>query len=306
MTKNCKDLIYIMSPSYSGSTLLTFLMAMHPEIATVGELKATSMGEIDNYVCSCGAMITQCGFWSDVEQHMQSSGQKFSLANFGTHFSSDAYLCDRFLRAGVHGGLVENVRKLALKVLPGCSQNYDNILRQNKTLINAITSIQGASVFLDDSKDPIRVKYFLESDHWNVKIIYLTRDGRGTTCSYMKHNNVDMKQAIVQWLCKCREMDEVIGNLNGDSFIKIRYEELCENTESTLKKIFTYANLDSSTVARDFTTVKHHILGNSMRLGSSGEIRLDEKWKNTLTESELQEFETYGGQLNAALGYSRA
>ena len=51
------DLIYIMSPSFSGSTLLTFLMGAHPSVATVGELKATSLGDIDEYDCSCGSRI---------------------------------------------------------------------------------------------------------------------------------------------------------------------------------------------------------------------------------------------------------
>ena len=40
------DLVYILSPSYSGSTLLTFLLNTHPEIATIGELKAQALGNL--------------------------------------------------------------------------------------------------------------------------------------------------------------------------------------------------------------------------------------------------------------------
>ena len=32
------DVVYIMGHGYSGSTLLTFLLGAHPEIATIGEL----------------------------------------------------------------------------------------------------------------------------------------------------------------------------------------------------------------------------------------------------------------------------
>ncbi|MDH5178763.1 MAG: sulfotransferase [Gammaproteobacteria bacterium] len=303
MTTSHKELLYIMSPSYSGSTLLTFLLAMHPDIATIGELKATSMGDINEYVCSCGSKITTCGFWGNVSAEMSRQGRRFALNDFGTHFSSDAYLCGRFMRAGVKGPLLEGVRKLAVTLLPGCSRVHQSVLQQNQALIETITRLQGGSIFLDDSKDPIRVKYFIESGLWNVKVIYLTRDGRGTTCSYMKHYNAGMHEAVVQWLSKCREMDEVVSQLPAESYIKIRYEDLCNKPEETLKRIVGFANLETSKVVSDFTTVKHHILGNSMRLGSSGEIKLDEKWKTQLSEADLKLFVEQGAAMNARLGY---
>ena len=43
-------LLYILAPSYSGSTLLTYLLSQHDAIATVGELKATSRGDLDTYI----------------------------------------------------------------------------------------------------------------------------------------------------------------------------------------------------------------------------------------------------------------
>ncbi|MGH8543075.1 MAG: hypothetical protein ACREX3_05465 [Gammaproteobacteria bacterium] len=42
-------LAYIASPSYSGSTLMTFLLGGHPAVATVGELKAAGIGDVDRY-----------------------------------------------------------------------------------------------------------------------------------------------------------------------------------------------------------------------------------------------------------------
>ena len=39
------DLVYILAASHSGSTLLAMLLSTHPEICTVGELKATNLGD---------------------------------------------------------------------------------------------------------------------------------------------------------------------------------------------------------------------------------------------------------------------
>lgn len=303
MENHCNNLIYIMSPSYSGSTLLTFLMAMHPDIATVGELKATSMGDIDDYICSCGLKIKSCDFWEKVTHYMNGYNRKFSLNDFGTHFASDNYLYNRLLRAGVRGGVFDFARRVALISLPGWRRTYLNILEQNRYLIDAITSIQGAKVFLDDSKDPVRVKYFIESGRWNIKILYLIRDGRGVTNSYMRHNNADMLQAATQWISKIREMDKVINGLDSNAFMKVKYEDLCSDPEAVLKEIFSFACLDANSVASDFKAVKHHILGNSMRLGSSGEVRLDEKWKTALTQTDLDVFSRMAENINTRLGY---
>jgi len=53
-------LVYIMAASHSGSTLLAMLLNSHPEICTVGELKATSLGDPDSYYCSCRNKIREC------------------------------------------------------------------------------------------------------------------------------------------------------------------------------------------------------------------------------------------------------
>jgi hypothetical protein len=51
---------------------------------------------------------------------------------------------------------------------------------------------------------------------------------------------------------------------------------------------------------RDFRSVEQHILGNAMRLGSSSEITLDERWRASI---ELTTFERIAGRLNRAHGY---
>ena len=63
-----KDFIYITSASFSGSTLLTFLLNTHPEIATIGEMKGDSM-DVERYRCSCGDPIGRCPFWQRLVTH---------------------------------------------------------------------------------------------------------------------------------------------------------------------------------------------------------------------------------------------
>lgn len=83
----------------------------------------------------------------------------------------------------------------------------------------------------------------------------------------------------------------------------VRYESLCAEPETTLTRIFEFFGLDPMRVELDFRSVEHHILGNSMRLGSSSDIRLDEKWRSQLTDADLNIFDRIAGKFNRRLGY---
>ncbi|HFE38584.1 MAG TPA: sulfotransferase [Gammaproteobacteria bacterium] len=294
-----------MSPSYSGSTLLTFLLANHPRISTIGELKASAIGDIDAYICSCGEKFTECSFWQQVIEAMRQRGRDFSLDHFGTHFRSSSPIIDRILRATVRGRLFENMRSLAMVLVPGCRAARDEILSQNKVFIEVVEAIQEANHFLDGSKDPIRLKHLEDAGLWDIRVIRLVRDGRGVANSYMNHMGVSMEVAAKEWVLKCKEMNNVMAFIPADRVITVHYEDLCRDVEGALLDIFDFIGLDGNDLPSDFNHVEHHILGNSMRLRSSGEVSLDEKWRRMLSHKDLDIFYAVGGDVNSDLGYER-
>ena len=78
-------LAYILAASHSGSTLLSMLLGAHPEAATCGELKAGRFGDVENYRCSCGALILKCPFWAAVCDGMRRRGHDYGIANANTN-----------------------------------------------------------------------------------------------------------------------------------------------------------------------------------------------------------------------------
>lgn len=292
-----------MSPSYSGSTLLTFLLANHPSISTIGELKASALGDVGEYTCSCGDKILECGFWAKVVQEMRARERSFSLDHFGTHFRSQRYLSDRVLRATVHGAVFEKVRQLAMGIVPGCQSERDKILLQNKELIDVVCDIQGGDCYLDGSKDPVRVKHFYESGIWDMRVVFLVRDGRGVANSYMNHVGVSMEIAASEWLHKCNEMNRIRHLIPENKLLFLKYEDLCRQTDDVLNDILVFSGLDTDKFQTDFGSATHHILGNAMRLRSSSEIKLDEKWRRMLSKDDLAVFNRIGGEMNSSLGY---
>jgi len=298
-----RDLIYILAPSYTGSTLLTFLLSTHKRIATIGELKASRRYDLDTYRCSCGFLLRECNFWKRVTEEMQKAGTSFALDYFGTHFRADSFLCDRLLHAGIRGRFLEAIRNSMLRLLPGCRRQLHNILERNRQIIDVTCHLQQSEMFLDGSKEAIRLKLLNSANYWNLKVIYLIRDGRGVTNSYMRHYNVPMEKASQEWCRAHRECDRVVQELGNDTYITVHYEDLCRDPQGTMAKIYEFLGLDADLCDFQFRSFEHHILGNQMRIESTEEIRLDEKWKSALTNRDLEVFEQTAGRLNRLYGY---
>jgi hypothetical protein len=299
-----KTLVYILSPSFSGSTLLTFLLARHPAIATVGELKARALGDIDHYSCSCGQRIHACTFWVTVTRMLFDRGIQLDVSCFDTHFSlPHSHLRDRLLQCGLRGPVFEIFRDLLIRVEPTCNNHFRRILDRNVSIAEVVAAVQGGALFLDASKDPLRLRYWLRRGPWPVKVIWLHRDGRGTTCSVMKHYNLPIEPAAREWRNAQEECERVIRCVPPPQYYRLAYEDLCRTPDAVLQNIFDFLEIARVPVDGDFRAIEHHILGNTMRLSSSHEIRLDDGWRHRLSRDDLAAFNRLAGDANRRSGY---
>ena len=298
------DLLYILSPSYSGSTLLTFMLAAHPAIATIGELKASAIRNVETYRCSCGELIARCGFWRQVERRMRTQNAVFSFQDFGTHFRRGSKHFKWLVSVEARHPALAPLASLALRALPDYREQLDTTLEQNRRLIRAITSIQGGRVFLDGSKDPERLGQFLKPFAGKFNVVRLLRDGRGIANSYMKHYQAPMDTAAREVVRTDLACDRVLGRVPAANALTIRYEDLCRDPLETLRSIFGLAGIDPEPPARRSSARDFHILGNSMRLEFGKPIALDEKWRKELSTADLAAFERIAGERNRSYGYA--
>ena len=66
----------------------------------------------------------------------------------------------------------------------------------------------------------------------------------------------------------------------------------------------SFLDLDPDKVRLDFRAVTQHVIGNGMRMDSSSEISLDERWKSNLSRDDLRVFDATAGDLNRRYGYT--
>ncbi|MDZ7263412.1 MAG: sulfotransferase [candidate division KSB1 bacterium] len=300
-------LLYVVSASYSGSTLLAFMLGRHPQIATVGELSGPdSKIPPDEQRCSCGEWLKQCPFWQRIEQIVTNRGIDFDILRQDKHFRiSRSKLWHHLLTRPLPIGNFEIIRNWLFH-LPRLKFRLQHFLSTNVNVMQAICEEQHAEVFLDTSKDIDRLQLLLFSRELQISVIHLVRDGRGQTYSKIRRGT-PMQQAA-RWLV---QFDGLAGRLatklGTGHFMRLRYEDLCQYPLPELDRIADFIGIKPFSASTDIDAPQPvlHILGNPMKWRGTSTIEIDNRWQQALTPHELQLFERIAGRRNRQFGYER-
>lgn len=319
---------YILAASHSGSTLLSMLLGSHPQIATVGEMKFSSqaMGDLERYRCSCGLPIRACRFWQEVKKSMAARGYDFDLACAGTDYrSSDSRYAQRLLGPMCRGRLLENLRDAALGWSPAWQRQLAEIHRRNAALVSVVRALTQAEVVVDSSKVALRLKYLLRNPDLHVKVIRLVRDGRAVALTYMNpaefadaqnpnyrgggwggsraDERLTMTEAAHRWRRCIQEAESILRYMPASQWIEVRYEDYCNDPDAALNRLHRFLGVAPSRLPGEFRSIEQHVIGNGMRLDTTSEVHLDERWRAVLTEQDLRTFERIAGATNRRYGY---
>lgn len=323
------DLAYILAPSHSGSTLLSMLLGSHPQIATIGEISLSpeAMGDLERYRCSCGQPIRECVFWHKVKQGMAERGCEFNLDRAGTNYRSvQSRYARRLLRPLHRGTPFELFRDAALALSPTWRKALPEVHRRNAALAATVMEITRAKVIVDSSKVGLRLKYLLRNPQLNIKVLRLIRDGRAVALTYMdpagfadakdparraggmggdrEKERLSMAQAAYEWRRCVEEAECILRRLNKSQWTDVRYEDYCNDPDGTLRRLQQFLGVDPGRQPEAFRSVEQHVVGNGMRLDTVSEIRLDQRWRTTLTDQDLRAFDEVAGQVNRRYGYT--
>lgn len=319
-------LVYILAASHSGSTLLAMLLGSHPDVCTVGELKATNLGDPDRYRCSCRELIRKCPFWAAISHDLALRGFPFDMTRAGTHFDAEGVYAGRLLRPLHRGAILEAIRDGALTLSSTWRRKLSQIQSLNAALAECLLARTGKAVLVDSSKIGLRLKYLLRNPAFDVRVIRLIRDGRGVALTYTDPARYadasdptlrgggtgssrdgerrSLAHAAREWRRSNEEAETILRQLPRSRWIEVRYEALCATPDPTLDRALTFLGLTSAPVRRDFRHVDHHVIGNGMRLDSDEGILLDDRWVSMLSPRDLDLFDSLAGDVNRRLGYA--
>jgi len=318
-------LVYVLSASHSGSTLLSMLLNAHPGVVTAGELKAECFGDLDRYRCSCHDLLKECTFWRSVADLMNARGHDFSITNARTHFGTmDSAWVRRLIRPLVRDVFTEAMRDLALSLSPVWRRGLPQMLRRSADLVHCVAEVAGAEVVVESSKVGLRLKYLAQCEDLDLHVIRLIRDGRAVALTYMRPDefadardaklrgggtgvNLDtrlsMDEAAREWRRSNEEAEALLQQLPGVRVMQVHYESLCNSPLDTVNSVFSELGLQSVTSLDNFKALPHHVIGNGMRLDTDNRVVLDDRWRSALAAPELSTFARVAGDLNSRYGY---
>lgn len=280
--------MYLTSSSYSGSTLFTFLVNQHPELFTIGELEGWDYGD-SQYHCSCGTLIDECVFFQYIRENYRKKGLAFSTRNFGTRLRlAGNSRINRYLTCAIpylRYTEIEKMRDTVLWHLPGLKKRYNNAVDSNRIFVNSSLEYSHASVFVDATKNPFRLRMLSNINEFDLKILYMARDIRGVVASNVRKKNVSVEAAAKQWLAEQENILRVLREYPG--YMSIYYEDLCTHTNAELSKLYAHLGVQDYSFEGNIREGEHHILGNVMRVSDVNDIRLDERSKTELSKGQI-------------------
>lgn len=282
-------ILYVASSSYSGSTLIAFLLNAHGSIVSIGHTEGWPFGADEVYLCSCGVDIRACPFYSRVREAFHEEGLAFDVRDFGTRYSlatSDRlnrYLTGQLPR--LRSSRLERLRDSLVRLNPRWTATLSRQDRANRILVQTALEWSGAEVFADGAQNPHRLRHLRRIPGFDFRVVHLVRDVRGVAFSNMVKRGWDARLATRMWLRQQLDIVRVASEVGRP--LVVHYEDLCENTDATLARMHELAGLPHVTFSGGFKHGEHHIMGNAMRLGD-GRIVRSARWEKELNARDAE------------------
>ncbi|MAO57897.1 MAG: hypothetical protein CL549_11440 [Alcanivorax sp.] len=279
------QVVYIISDVRSGSTLLDNILAACPGAVSVGELSLLASflykGNVGKHVqwkCTCGATITDCGFWGEVISRLSGEGIPIQETSFAALSRIDG---KRQIDEAAKG-----------KVTQGNDEIYKKVF-----------ALSNAKLIIDSSKDAEQGLHLYKQSIHNVKIIYIERDIRAVSSSKYKWNmrfNSESVSSVRLLRRSMRVRKKIKTKLRGvreNDLVCVKYKELADNPQKTIDRIFRHFQMEPYRVPKYMDMSNGHSIGGTPNRYKKVPVKYDDTWKEFARKRPF--FNIIGGILEA-------
>ena len=308
-------LVYVGGTGRGGSTLLSAVLGMLPQMVSVGELRGI-WGAIQlNELCGCGEQLGDCPFWTEVGQRAFGG---WDGVDVGAARRADESLCRH-----------RSLPLLVSPTLPASKQMaLEEHLRRLERLYLAIHDVAGAeSVILDSTKDAPYALLLRKVGAIEMRVIHLIRDSRAVAFSWarrvprpeyvhieeLRHSSMNVlgpARAAIEWDVRHALFTALAAT--GSPSYRLSYESFAEapaDWMSSLARWFGWkvdGHVLDALRSSEYESEPHHTVGGNrirFRRGSVP-IRVDDAWLAGMTARERLLVTALTAPLLKRYGYS--
>ncbi len=309
--------VFVCSAPRSGSTFLDMLLGGHSHVASLGEFSYLGKVLALNETCGCGSTVRDCENWALVfdrvaaDKGIDLRQDPYALWQWDTRAmrvidhqqQTRAYLLASKLR-GAWLNLREkpaNPIRRAMPLPPRLSQGLQHCLY----LYDVLGAVWGKQILIDSSKNLFKALQVYRARPASTRIILLARDGRGVLYSRRK-SGMPAAKSIDAWAKYYTRAQQVLQHVPSEAKMLVQYERLATDTEQALNELCTFLKVPYEPKMLQLESgVRHVVNGNqNTKTNRAGGIKLDEAWRNNLSQADLDYFQNVAGSLNATLGYT--
>ncbi|MDP2469267.1 MAG: sulfotransferase [Candidatus Palauibacterales bacterium] len=298
-----ETLNFIVCPSYHGATLLSLLLNNHSAVTSLGD--TIPARKYLGSACSCRRAVRDCPFWSEVLEGLEATrfteGEK--VLPLWPRISPRWQKWNRLAALGL--GTVAHVAGPRTWSLVG--RDRDEYADTYSRFYALVRRLHGTQLFVDGSKSMskafVLASIFPEAD---VRIIHLVRDPRDYHCSNLKNNpdTATLASSTREWLDRHLAILAMSKMIRRKKYLRIRYEDLCEQPEQTVATILGTLEVDYEDLFHPQTEGrKNHVIGNDTMADFDGTIRPSTKWRSRLTAIDVRQIERRTRPLFGRFGY---
>ena len=271
-------------------------------VFAAGEL-ARVRPESSDAICGCGAPLETCTVWSKILAAWR--------LDVGETLSSDvSWIAQNRSRR-------RHIPYLLLSSAIG-GRAATRMQRVHQSLLRAIHSTTTARWIVDSSKDPARAIALAHTAGVEIRIIHLTRDPRGVTCSLMKSikrspiagvprsiDGVPPKKAARAWQVADAAASRVARRFPPQHVLGVRYETMLRSPDSVRASVADFLGIEHHAEragGRD-VPLGHIASGNRLRMNGRLSIQLEDEWADSLSPADRSVIERACRRKMALLGY---
>lgn len=275
--KQSHQRVFLLSSSYSGSTLLSLLVNTHPAIAGLGDTYPVQGFEYADEVCTCKRPLKDCPFWDHLIHSVQETDG--NIKEFKDLYS---YPLSQLPKAR---SFVGYINFLFFKSLPSIfiKKLFPVFINMDKKFVDTILKYDDSSIYFDGSKLLPRLE-IIKKLYPNTKIIHLLKDPRAyifsCTNKYKKQKNYKIE--LSKWIMYNR-IAANYGRQYPEKYLRIYYHDLVRYPKASMAKIGDFLNVSSNGFKLtniDFEQL--HLVGNSVRMNFEGIENKEAQWKNAM------------------------